>query len=270
VILDRPNRAQMGVFSLARRSPTGHDADYLAWHLLDHQPEQYRIDGVLKGQRWVSTPACRAARRPCSGPAAARFDGVDHVTHYLFGRPVGAPGDSPLDDALDDFLALGAELAGLDRYPARLPSVMLANFEVESVAAAPRVRVSPEAIPFRPHRGVYLVLEPPAPRDPPGERAQDLAGLVAVDGVAGAWRFAPGTRRPDRFDAAGLAVTLCYLDGDPAAVAPALAQAFEGWWRRSGVEPALAAPFETVSVPWPGGPLPGPGGPGPSGSDPIG
>ena len=30
MILERPNRAQVGVFSLARPSPTGHDAEYLA------------------------------------------------------------------------------------------------------------------------------------------------------------------------------------------------------------------------------------------------
>ena len=43
-ILGRPNRARAGVFSLAQASPDGPqaDADYLAWHLLDHLPEQYR------------------------------------------------------------------------------------------------------------------------------------------------------------------------------------------------------------------------------------
>ncbi len=240
MILDRPNRAEVGVFSLARRSPTGADAEYLAWHLLDHLPEQYRIDGVLHGQRWASTPACQAARARRTA-AGSDYDAVHHVTHYLFGAPV--------DAALDDFLALGAELAGLDRYPTRLPSVMLANFDVTAVAAAPRVRVSAPAIAFRPNRGAYLVLEP-ASVEPGSVEAEDLAELVAVDGVAGAWRFTPGTRRPDRFDARGLALTICYLDEEPAQVAPALEQVLDPGWGRRGVAPVLAAPFEAVRPPW--------------------
>ena len=63
MILERPNRARVGVFSLAQRSPTGHDAEYLAWHLLDHQPEQYRIDGVRSGSA--------GPRRRRVGPARA-------------------------------------------------------------------------------------------------------------------------------------------------------------------------------------------------------
>ncbi len=250
-ILGRPNRARAGVFSLAQASPDGPqaDADYLAWHLLDHLPEQYRNDALVHGLRWVSTPACRARRaaRMSASPDAARFDAVHHVTHYLFADPV--------DQALDDFLALGSELAGLDRYPIRLPGVMLANYDVAGVAAAPRVRVSPPAIPFRPTRGAYLVVEPSASSAGAGEsddaaRSDLLAELVALDGVAGAWRFEPSTRRGDRFDAGGLAVILCYLDEEPAVVAPALEAVLEVAWQRRATAPALAGPFETVRPPW--------------------
>jgi hypothetical protein len=244
-ILGRPNRARAGVFSLAQASPDGPqaDADYLAWHLLDHLPEQYRNPALVHGLRWVSTPACRARRagRMSDSPVAARFDPVHHVTHYLFAEP--------LDEALDDFLALGTELAGLDRYPIRLPGVLLATYDVAAVAAAARVRVSPPSIPFRPTRGVYLVVEPAAPTT--GSELSDLlAELVAVDGVAGVWRFDPSERRSDRFDAAGLAVTVCYLDEPPAAVAPALEVVLDAAWARWGTAPALAGPFETVRPPW--------------------
>ena len=244
-ILGRPNRARAGVFSLAQASPDGPqaDADYLAWHLLDHLPEQYRNPALVQGLRWVSTPACRARRaaRTSDSPDAARFDPVHHVTHYLFAEPV--------DQALEDFLALGGELAGLDRYPIRLPAVMLANYDVAAVAAAARVKVTPPSIPFRPTRGAYLVVEPVAPTAG-SELPDHLAELVAVDGVAGAWRFDPSGRRGDRFDAAGLAVTLCYLDEDPVAVAPALEAVLDAAWRRWGTAPALAGPFETVRPPW--------------------
>jgi hypothetical protein len=244
-ILGQANRARAAVFSLAQASPDGPqaDADYLAWHLLDHLPEQYRNDALVHGLRWTSTPACRARRaaRIEASPDAARFDPVHHVTHYLFADPV--------DQALDDFLALGTELARLDRYPIRLPGVMLGSYDVAAVAAAPRVRVSPAAIPFRPTQGAYLVLEP-EPAATAGEVDEHLGRLVAVDGVAGAWRYAPSDRRADRFDAAGLTATLCYLDEEPAAVAPALEAVLDAAWQRWGTAPALAGPFETVRPPW--------------------
>ena len=242
-ILARPNRARAGVFSLAQASPDGPqaDADYLAWHLLDHLPEQYRNDALVLGSRWESTPACRAHRaaRTSASPDAARFEAVHHVTHYLFADPV--------DQALEDFLALGGELAALGRYPVRLPGVMLGAYDVAEVAAARRVRVSAPAIPFRPTRGAYLVLEP-APAATADERVEHLERLVEVDGVAGAWRFSPSDHRPDRFDAAGLTATLLHLDEDPVTVAPAVEAVLDAAWQRWGTAPALAGPFQTVRL----------------------
>jgi hypothetical protein len=236
-------RVKAGVFSMAERSPTGDDAAYLEWHQLDHQPEQYQLDGLLDGQRWASTDACHAARAVESDPFAA----VVHVTQYLMGDPV--------DATIDEFLDLGARLAGLGRYPHRLPSVLLANFDLVATVAAPRVRVSPQVVPFRPNLGVYLVLdEPGEPDRHDADRRrwlldEHLHQLVEVDGVAGAWMFAPGSRRPDRFDARGLDITICYLDDDPVEVARRLAEPMRDRFSRWRTTPRLAAPFETVR-PW--------------------
>src|SRR5436190_1209036 len=97
------------VVSLSARSPDGADAAYLAWHGLDHLPEQYSIESLVHGQRWVSTPACRAAR--AAGDDA--LEATDHIVQYLFAEPV-AP-------AIDRFFALGAELREAGRMPLRLP-----------------------------------------------------------------------------------------------------------------------------------------------------
>ena len=48
--------------SLSGRDPTGRDADYIAWHSLDHRPEQYRLAGIRNTMRLISTPEARAAR----------------------------------------------------------------------------------------------------------------------------------------------------------------------------------------------------------------
>ncbi len=226
------------MFSMAARSEDGDDAAYLEWHQLDHLPEQYQIDGLHLGQRWASTPACRAARAVESD----RFGRVDHLTQYLFGDPV--------DQALDDFLDLGADLRRRGRYPHRLPSVMLASFDLIGSRAAPRVRVAAAVVPFRPNRGAYVIVERVGGPSAPAPAADEwLDGLVGVDGVAGAWAFAPGHRRADRFDAGGLSLTLCYLDDEPVAVADRLAPRLASRWDDTAITPMLAAPFETVR-PW--------------------
>jgi len=35
--------ARLVFLSLSRRETVGRDAEYLAWHTMDHRPEQYRI-----------------------------------------------------------------------------------------------------------------------------------------------------------------------------------------------------------------------------------
>ena len=98
------NKVKVGFFSLSRRATDGDDRGYLEWHQLDHMPEQYQLPGLVLGQRWASTPACREAR-------AAGVEGwseVDHVVCYLMGNPV--------DETIDDFFALLA-LAALAVLP---------------------------------------------------------------------------------------------------------------------------------------------------------
>src|SRR5580658_9303433 len=84
----------LAFISLSEREPNGRDAEYVAWHSLDHRPEQYRLAGLRNSLRLVSTPACRAAR----AASVERFDSADHVMTYLFNDV----------DALPSFNSLGA------------------------------------------------------------------------------------------------------------------------------------------------------------------
>ena len=126
-------------------------------------PEQYRIAGIRHSIRLVSTPACRAARA-VSDP---RYDAVDHVMTYFFAD--GA--------AFDQFNALSAALGG-DRRPFRLPSVSAGYFRLAGKVAARRAIAGADVMPWRPARGVYLIVE---------QGAQSPADLVDVAGVAGIW-----------------------------------------------------------------------------------
>jgi hypothetical protein len=234
-------KAKFGVFSLSASSPDGNDARYLEWHHLDHLPQQYEIEGMLYGQRWVSTPECRAMRTAQSD----RFQPVNHVVHYLLGEPVAK--------AVDDFFALRDHLIEVGRFPERLPNRLVAGCEPVEVHAAASAYVTADIVPYRPNRGVYLVIER---ADPPHDRVSDTArwspadvdALLAIDGVAGLWTFAPSTLRPDEFSQSGYTIAACYLDGDVVGTARPIGEVLSARWRRESVEPALAAPFVSLQA----------------------
>jgi hypothetical protein len=234
------NRVKVGFFSLTGHSETGDDRPYLEWHQLDHMPEQYQLPGLIAGQRWGSTPSCRAARAADVGD----WSSIEHAVCYLMGNPV--------DETIDEFLTLGRHLAELGRFPHTLPSRYAGGLRLLEAHAAPRVLVSAEVVPFRPHRGVYLVVEEPADRS-----AQDaylqwrhrelLPELMSVPGVAGAWSFAttPAIRRP-AFTKGEYRMTLCYLDEEPVAVGERLGPLMTGVAAGQPVRLLLAAPFESM------------------------
>ena len=60
-------KVRIGFFSFTEITDPAEHRSYNEWHQLDHMPEQFPLPGVVFGQRWVSTPACR--RR---GPSTTR------------------------------------------------------------------------------------------------------------------------------------------------------------------------------------------------------
>ncbi|MGV0789579.1 hypothetical protein ABQF33_21990 [Mycolicibacterium sp. XJ2] len=210
--------------SMARRQPDGADADYLRWHTLDHRPEQHRMSAVRASLRLVSTPQCRAAR----GTGETPYGEIDHVMTYFF---TGVEGMEP-------FLALSKALGDAGRKLPLLPPVERGVYDVRQRAAAPRIKVGADVLPWWPNRGVYLLLERGA--GSPDE-------LVDVDGVAGAWA-AMSLPVEGRLASApaGQTITYCFLDDDPVAVAERLRPLLRTRWGQDGVEPLFAAPFHTV------------------------
>jgi hypothetical protein len=234
------------VVSMSRRAADGNDAAYLRWHLFDHLPEQYRLVGVRNGTRWFSTRACREARAASDEP----FDAVDHVVTYLF----GAPDDAGLRVGLDRFFDLGKTLHDAGRMPLALPRVQVGGWRADERAAALRVMVGADVIPWRPHLGAYLLVEeepadggdhPTSSTGPAG-----LADLVAVEGVAGAWTFTDAHDLHRRFDPnPGRRLSILYLDDDPVTVAGRLEDPLRRRWAAGGALPLLAGPFASVD-PW--------------------
>lgn len=213
---------------MAAREPTGRDAEYLEWHSLDHRVEQYRIAGVRHSLRLVLTAECRAARAFCD----ARYEAVAHVMTYFFTE----------DAALEQFNALSVALSGARR-PFTLQSIENGYLRVAGMVAAPRAVVGADVIPWRPARGVYLLIE---------QGTLSPASLAEIEGVAGVWWHQGGVPPLPGFrDNSGLQVTYCFLDADPLQVAILLREALQKRWATRNVIPLLAAPFQIpVAFEW--------------------
>jgi hypothetical protein len=211
--------------SMCTRHPDGRDIDYLRWHTYDHRPEQYRLESVRGSIRFASTEECRSAR----AAADVRYDPVDHVMTYFFSDTAGLEGFADLAVALKD--------AG--RIPYLLPMVERDVLRLEGMAAAPRVKVGADVLPWWPLAGAYLLVE----------RGQaEPSDLLALAGVAGAWwGMTIPVETVDANSHPGLQVTYLFLDEDPLETAERLRPALEKRWANRAVEPLLAAPFYTVT-----------------------
>jgi len=199
----------LGFFSFTEvTDPSAHEA-YNAWHQLDHLPEQFTIDGILFGCRWVRSPRCRAAESATGG----LLDRFHYMTLYLLRD----------EDVVPEFFALAERLHAEDRFFAARRALLSGPFAVVGRWADPRVAVSAEAIPYRPAHGVHVVVGPPL-------RGEELVGHA---GVAGAWQF---------FDAEhDRTITVTFVDGD-------LWQAAAALGNGGGESPEWAGPLERVDA----------------------
>lgn len=242
------NKVEFGFFSFTELTDPREHRAYNEWHQLDHMPEQIPLPGLVHGQRWVATPACQRARRIAEPP----LDRVHYMTLYLM--------TGPEERVIERFRNWGERLSELGRFHRHRISHLSGPFLFLKAHAAPRIRISPEAVPYRPCLGIYVTVEEPAasPRLDDWARWLDavhLPDLLGVPGVAGIWSFvARSASFHDRPD--GRRITVCYLDDDPLAVTERLEEQ-RALWRREGrlpdwsaeVRTRFAGPFETIT-PW--------------------
>lgn len=229
-------KVRVGFFSFTEiTDPSAHRA-YNEWHQLDHLPEQLPIPGIAAGERWVRTPACRAATAVAAGPLAH----VHYLTLYLMTEPV--------ERTIVQFFDLARRLHREDRFFEPRRSHLSGPFDVISATAASRVRVSAEAVCFRPNTGVHVTVEELAVGDEthwlsprPGPEA-----LCGLDGVAGAWSFATSSVPADQATPGQRRITVCFLDGDVVETSARI-DAAGASFDRGGV--SYTGPFEAIT-PW--------------------
>jgi hypothetical protein len=230
------NKVKVGFFSFTEITDPSEHHSYNEWHQLDHMPEQYPIRGMAFGQRWVSTPACRAAR-VVDGP---QLTPVHYVTLYLMTEPV--------QETLEEFHTLGGRLREVGRFHQHRRALLSGPFDIETIAAAPRVLISAEAVPYRPNRGAYVVVEDlPAMPDPVGPAA-NVERLLEMPGVAGVWTFMSDEERRLAWRPGRHRVTVCFLDDDPARNSTSLDQVVRQWRPDAGAV-VHAGPLESI-IPW--------------------
>nr|WP_231969276.1 MULTISPECIES: hypothetical protein [unclassified Mycobacterium] len=235
-------RVRAGVFSLTAAAPADDDGSYLRWHLLDHMPEQYQLPGIVYGLRWIADGDYPQHRLAGNGPLAE----IANAVHYLVGDPV--------EQTFDDFVTLGRALRENGRFPVVRPSLQVAGLRLLQWQSAPHALISAEVVPFRPHRGVVLIVEEPVDgRRPDGWlqwlHAEHHPALLATPGTAGAWTFGSSTgwsHLPRGWSTEFQYITVVYLDADPLTTTAALAPSIEDRWRSGAVRPSFAGPLRSM------------------------
>ena len=221
------SKVKLGFFSFTEITDPDEHHSYNEWHMLDHMPEQYPLDGVAYGQRWVSTPACRAARLVSEPP----LDSIHYMTLYLMGEPV--------ERTLQEFMQLGRDLHKVGRFHLHRRAQLSGPFPLRASAVASSVLISAEAVPYRPNTGIYVEVEELVEGAGPEADRAHLDALCAEPGVAGAWSFADDARR----------VTVSWLDAPPLELCARLEPIVERRRASSATETVFAGPLEAIT-PW--------------------
>jgi hypothetical protein len=216
-------------------------ASYLRWHLLDHMPEQYQIPGIAHAMRWIADGDYPDHKIAGTG----YLENIGSVMNYLVGDPV--------QQTHDDFMELGPRLAEIGRFPVHRRALQLSMPALLRWYSAPRALISAESIPWRPHRGVVLIIEEP------GEgnvaewlqwlHAEHYPSLLDVAGVAGAWMYGSTNtwNLHPRCENTPQYFSVVYLDEDPLVTTKALAPVIERRWDSGAARPLFAGPLRTMT-----------------------
>lgn len=193
-------RIEFGAWAFFELSDPESHIPFNSWHQLEYLPTVKTIESVSSSAMWVVSPDCR----DYSLIRDAKFADV----HYIWGALI--------DDDVDSFES------NLDRIDTNsLDQIKLKHSVTERLrvigrhresSAATQTRISDKAISYRPHLGVFVVVETSAPTHAP---------LIGLPGVAGSSQFGPnevGTDQPEY-------VTVYWLDDDPVDIALALIKA---------------------------------------------
>ena len=258
-------RARKSWFTFARVMDARHHQLYNEYHQLDHRPENLALPGVLFGDRWVRTPACVRV----AGETQPPFADVQYLAHYLFEEPLDRAMRSWLDLSWSTFQEGRRPETGLTERPFRGWFIPLKAY------VTPRIRISADALPFRPVRGVYVAMSEIVSSAAPAEVQRVLAwedqvwipSLLECHGSAGVMVHVSDPSGPQPFSTAAgtegfnttpdLRVHVVYLDEDPLEFVEDMQSRGCMWWSTARPAPVtggalrslFASPFYAIE-PW--------------------
>ena len=240
----------LAFFSLAHvGNPAGHRR-YNEWHQLDHRPENLLLPAVAWGERWVRSPDC------VQGDPQPLGD-FHYLNMYWLREPV--------DESRREWSALAERSFHWGRRAdlELCTRPMMGFFVPVRGESARRVRVSADALPMRPNRGVHVeILRLADARSTATMRWLDwydrerVPELLDSDGVAGVWAFADeGSFTTPRDLVTGsvdgsMRLHLTYLDGDPVEVAAPLGSVGAAGAPVEGTPEVLFAGVLRSITPW--------------------
>lgn len=255
------NKVVSGFFALTEITDPARHVDYNWWHASDHQAENLALEGICYAQRWAAPRSymdARLAVHPSLAP-------TQYIGHYM--------ATEPLERTIEDFHDLGQRTRDQGRF---FPDRNIVTFGFHNLVkgyVADRVEVSPDALPYRPHTGVLLVIKHLLD----GSRGQEIAkwhdqvhvpDVLTVKGVTGCYLFQSTgtgatfmTKDPSQVWAGSDTldtpvsrhVWLYFLDEDPMKTVLDLKEQI-GTWRQAGrsldmtgaMETILASPYQTI------------------------
>ncbi|MBI3744077.1 MAG: hypothetical protein HY261_07325 [Chloroflexi bacterium] len=208
------NKVKAALISIARIDDAREHKEYGYWHRHDHMPEVLSRPGVLVAQRLVAPPAYLRARPPDEGDVA----GAQYLTYYMLGEP--------LESILEMFSggSRAFDLRGAGRLRLLKNSSTGGIFRLVKSYVHPRVVVSPGAVAFLPHTGVFasvsdLVVPAHKERIDRWYDEVHIPDMLSVHHVTACYWFEAWTTEHKTVNVAaapkGRTVRLFFLDGDP-------------------------------------------------------
>lgn len=233
-------RVKAAVFSFYPPAAPDDDGSYLRWHLLDHMPEQYQLPGIHYAQRYIADGDYLDSRIAAAEPLAQ----VGNIVNYLVGDPV--------QKTFDDLMELRHRLEEIGRFPEVRPMLQLRLLALLRWYAAPRALISAEVMPFRPHRGAFVVVEEPTSTDVETWlrwlHTDHYPAVLSIPGVAGVWMYGSTSTWDPHPMAKGdpQYISVIYLDDEPLAATKLLVPLVQDRWQSGAVRPLFAGPFRTM------------------------
>lgn len=245
------NKVVAAFFSFVEITDPNEHVSYNEWHMLDHVPENLALPGVCHGQRWVSTPACRAERHA----VIPELENVHYIQQYLF--------TNPIEKTVEEFRDLGAQTSamGARRFHQHRASRLMGVHSWVKAYAAPEALVHEDAVPYRPNLGAFVHVSEVTDRAQFDQLAAwydefFIPSVVELDGVAGAWWFTSRGAPLSAADSNERIIVVFYLDAKPVEISRTIKTKMDQWDAqgnipdsyKTAVEPIYIGPLETITA----------------------